>query len=198
MLKLNYNPIAKRWHERVDSLPKDKIELINAPIGKENLIVLKKSNKKIQDGDVFVVSFKEGIYFWGKVIEAYINHPTDNWMNGCCVIFIFKCKSKTKDIKEFKPDYNNLLTEPNIVTPDYWKKGLIETVGNIPLTEEEKTLDYGFFDGDFIGEGGTFKKANGELLDHMPKISAIYGIKTYVGLYMDIKTEVIIDSSLLE
>ncbi|MFU2163810.1 Imm26 family immunity protein [Streptococcus pluranimalium] len=42
------------------------------------------------------------------------------------------------------PDYDNLLIPPVIVSDDYWKKGYFYTISNIPLTEEEKSIDFGF------------------------------------------------------
>lgn len=199
MLKLDYNPLKKEWDERMKSLTDEQREKIDAPIGKENLLVLKKSRKEIKDGDVFVLSPKEGLYFYGKVIMASIKHQNDGWMNGCHVIFLFKCKSKTKDLKNFKPDYHNLLLSgPEIVEGGYWRRGYFENIGNIPLTEEEKNLDYGFFGMEVLSRWGTFKNADGTFLDHHPTFCSAYGILVYAGIYMLIRTESIIDPSLLE
>lgn len=199
MLKLDYNIVKKKWDERLKDLTDEQIKMIDAPIGKENLLILKKSRKEIKDGDVFVLSPKEGLYFYGKVIMANIKHPNDDWMNGCHVIFLFKCKSKTKDLKNFKPDYHNLLLlGPEIVEGGYWRRGYFENIGNIPLTEEEKNLDYGFFQMEILNRWGVFKKADGTLLDHYPTFYSPYGINVYAGIYMSIITESIIDPSLLE
>jgi len=200
LFKIDYNPVSKRWHERVDCLPQKRQDLINAPlISKENLLVLKKSKNPVKEGDVFVVSPKEGVYFFGKVLEADIQHiGGDPWITGSYVICIFRQKSVSKDIKDFKPDYSNLLISPLILTVDYWKRGWIETIGNIPLSEEEKKLDYGFYEKDYIGSEGSLYKANGEGLKKIPKYFGSYGISTLNGLYSKIKTELIIDPSLLE
>jgi len=196
---IDYNPISKRWHERMATLPKEKVDAINAPVGKENLIKLKKSKEPVREGDVFVLSIKEGLYFYGKVLQAKIEHiKNDDWYNQGIVIFIFKCKTKKKSMEDFKPDYNSLLIGPNIVIADYWRKGLFETIGNIPLTKEEQGLDYGFYRTPFMGKPGTIVKANGEDLNHMPKLLSSHTIMVYTGIYMHLRTETIIDPALLE
>ena len=198
MLKLDYNIISRDWKEKMKSLSEEQRKLIDAPIGKENLLLLKKSKDSIKTGDVFVLSFKEGLYFYGKVLEANVKHEKNSWINGCHVVFIFRNKSHEKNLNEFNPDYNNLLCGPAILTSGYWENGWFETIGNISLTTEEKKLDYGFFDMDSLKGYGTFQKANGDLLKHIPKIYGSSGIKTYVGIYMAVKDETIIDPTLLE
>ena len=64
MLKLEYNIVVKRWKERMATLSEEKVKKIDEPIGKEQLIRLKRSKSPILDGDIFVLSPKEGIYFW--------------------------------------------------------------------------------------------------------------------------------------
>ena len=198
MFKLDYNPVSKYWHERISHLTKEQQELREAPLGrKENLIKLKKSKETVKEGDVFVLSMKGGLYFYGKVLQAKIEHVQKNSSyNEGIVIFIFKCKTNKKTLENFKPDYNKLLIGPDIVTSGYWAQGYFETIGNIPLTDEEKKLDYGFFR--IEGKGGIILKANGEDMDHMPKYLQSYGISVYAGIYMSLRTEAIIDPTLLE
>jgi hypothetical protein len=199
VLKIEENIIAKRWDERMATLPKEKVELIESPIGKEQLIKLSRSKEVVKEGDVFVLSLAEGMYFYGKVIEANIQHTKgDTWMTGCHVVFIFKSKSKTKDMHGYKADYKDLLVGSKIVSIDYWKRGLFETIGNISLTAEEKKLDYGFFDMEFLGRWGAYYKANGEELNHEPAFLGNYGISTLTGIYSAIRTEFIINPDLLK
>ena len=66
------------------------------------------------------------------------------------------------------------------------------------MTEEEKNLDYGFFGMEVLSRWGTFKNADGTFLDHHPTFCSAYGILVYAGIYMLIRTESIIDPSLLE
>jgi len=198
MFKLDYNIVSKNWKEKMKNLSKEQQELINEPVGKENLVLLKKSKEPIKTGDIFVLSFKEGLYFYGKVLEANIKHQSDELVNGCHVVFIFRNKTREKNLNDFIPDYNNLLDGPNILNSKYWEKGYFEKIGNIPLTKEEKKMDYGFFEMEPLNRWGTFKKADGELLKHIPKIYEYYGVSVYAGVYISIKAESILDPTLLE
>jgi len=94
------------------------------------------------------------------------------------------------------PDYSNLLIPPAIVGDEYWKKGYFHTIANIPLTEEEKKLDFGFYSIHF--KGNFFCKETGELLDKEPKLLGMHGITTISGIGLEIEEELIINPSLLE
>ena len=103
------------------------------------LKTIKRKRSEINKGDVFVLSPREGIYFYGKVLDAKIKHPIRReYSSDLYVVFIFKCKTKNISIDDFKPNYNELLIGPVIVDKGYWTLGLFYTVGNIPLTKEEK------------------------------------------------------------
>jgi hypothetical protein len=87
----------------------------------------------------------------------------------------------------------------------YWTQGLFYTISNIPVTEEEQNLDYGFWrtrtyinnDNDMIW-GGYYVNEEGERLDYVPKIKSLYGITTMTGVASDIKKELIINPNLLK
>lgn len=195
MFKIDYNAVYKKWEERKKLLTDDQIRIITAPIGrKENLLVLKRSRREVKDGDIFVLSPIEGTYFYGKVLMANIKNPM---YNGYHVIFIFRNKSDSKDINNYIADYDNILCGPVIVEGGYWRLGYFETIGNIPLTEEEKNLDYGFLKMDHQNRWGVFKNANDEILDHFPKFYDLYGVATHIAIYWEIKREAIIDPNLL-
>ena len=89
-----------------------------------------------------------------------------------------------------------MLIPPAIVGDAYWKKGYFHTIANIPLTEEEKNLDFGFYKLHF--KGNFFCKETGELLDKEPKLLGMHGITTISGIGWDIERELIINPSLLE
>lgn len=206
MFEIDYNPIAKRYEERFNGLPQEKKDLINKPLKRnENFIKLKRNKTPIQVGDVFVCSMVEGLYFYGKVLytNAENEYAKDGKNVGILlhphVVFLFRQRTKEKSLRDFKADYDNLLIKPAFVTTNYWSTlGYFENVGNIPLTKEERALDYGFFHSKPIGQGGTFVKPNGEPIDHIPKIFGIYGIKTYAGMYSCVRDETIIDPTLLK
>lgn len=86
---------------------------------------------------------------------------------------------------------------PAIITSQYWSMGWFETIGNVPLTEEDRNLDCGYFKSDFRGSSGSFYTVEGKMPDHFPKYFSIYGITTLSGIYDDFRIESIIDPSML-
>ena len=199
MLKVEENIMVKHWKERMATLPKEKVEQIESSIENEQLVKLKPSKLMTKQGDIFVLSPVKGVYFYGKVFEANIQHiEKSSWYNGCNVVFVFACKSQEKDLLNYNADPKSILIGPKIISLDYWAKGLFETIGNIPLTEEEKQLDYGFFCMEPLDRWGFFQKANGEKLDYEPTLFSGYGINTLTGMYMSMKTELIINPDLLK
>ena len=200
MFEIDYNPVYKRYMERIKDVPENIKAKLDQPIGKENLKVLKRVRKfEVKDGDVFVCSMNGEVFYYGRVLEAnikFIEH-TGFEDQDCHLIFIFRNKTGKKDLEDFKPDYDNLLVDPSIVTSGYWRLGYFETIGNVPLTEDEKSLDYGLYNSKILGKGGCFQKANGEKMDHFPKYYSTYGFTVYAGIYMVIKDETLLDPSLL-
>ncbi|HHT7755644.1 Imm26 family immunity protein [Streptococcus suis] len=83
------------------------------------------------------------------------------------------------------PDYDNLLIPPVIVSDDYWKKRYFYTISNIPLTEEEKSIDFGFYKIHF--KTNFFCKENGEILEKEPKLLGIHGLTTITGIATDVE-----------
>lgn len=190
------NLFANEFEKRYNSLSEDvreKLEKLYKSDYQLNLI--KRKRKEINEGDVFVLSPKEGLYFYGKVLEAKTNYiHKDSFMYGQYVIFIFKCKTNSISMENFKPNYGELLIPPAIVDKGYWTQGLFYTIGNIPLTEEEKNLDYGFYSAMF----GEFFKADGTLINKKPKIYGLKGISTRSAIATEVASELIINPSLLE
>ncbi len=187
------NMLANAWKERYNSLS-DEIKKRLDEDDYKQLEIIKRKRKEINEGDVFILSPEKGIYFYGKVLKAKINNKYNSFIRGEYLVFIFKCKTKNISIEDFKPDYNELLIQPAIVGKEYWTQGLFYTIGNIPLTEEEKNLDYGFYS----VINGMFYKENGVLIKKKPKIYGCYGITTDIGISMYIRKELIIDPSLLQ
>ncbi len=156
---------------------------------------IKRSRKPQCEGDVFLFSPCDSIYFYGKVIRANIAHISDSsWYNGANVIFIFRCKTEKMNLDNYEADYNNLLLEPLIVPKMYWTSGKFFTIANIPLPDEEKNLDFGFFN----SYNGKFYHENGTEMLHTPKIFGDYSIATLYGVPYNFRTELIIDKTLLD
>lgn len=197
---MSTNLIASRIKERYDRLdPTTQKELdtfFKEKSSNYRLNVIKKSRQKPAEGDVFVLSPREGIYFFGKVMVANIvREVPDSFVEGKHVIFIFKGCTNEITIDNFVPNYEDLLISPAIVSDDYWKKGYFYTISNIPLTEVEKNLDFGFYKIHF--KGNFFCKETGEILDREPKILGMHGITTLTGIATEVERELIIDSTLL-
>ncbi|NQR01074.1 hypothetical protein HO839_10430 [Streptococcus suis] len=196
----NKNLVAMRRKERFDNLDKAtqrELDIFFTEKASEHqLKVIEKSNLKPAVGDIFVLSSREGIYFYGKVIVANIVRKVpDTFVEGKHVVFIFKGNTQETNLDKYIPDYDNLLIPPAIVSDDYWKKGYFYTIANIPLTEEEKNLDFGFYKIHF--KNNFFCKETGEVLEQEPKILGGHGITTITGIATEVERELIIDPTLL-
>lgn len=163
------------------------------------LRVIKKARPKINVGDIFVVCPREGIYFYGRVLKTNIKTiDGDTFVDGKQTVYIHKCKSNQISIDNYKPNYDDLLIRPSIVDISYWSKGFFYTVGNLPLTDVEKTLDYGFYKFGIPGiRDGWFCTEEGNKLNHQPRIKGIYGIATINGISAEFEKEIIIEPLLL-
>lgn len=195
MFKMFENVVAKEFEERYNSLTLEKQKKLDEMIpSKVQLIKIKRYKEEIKEGDVFVLQPREGIYFFGKVINANIKHlNNDGFINGNNLVYIYKCKSIRINIEDFKPNINELLIKPVIIHESYWRKGLLYTIGNEKVTQEEKDLDYGFYE----TKNGQFYKENGEKLSKIPRIKILNGITTIIGIGVKIEQELIIDPYIL-
>lgn len=167
-----------------------------------DLVVLKRSRKPILEGDVFVfaLSIREDVYFYGKVLIANLQ-PEDfaAFYRGAYIIAVFPCTTHERSLKDYKPRYDTLLMHGPVMVPRwYWTSGRFETVGNIPLTQEEKNLDYGFYHYMEFTDTGCFVKATGEKIDHIPKFYNNWGINTDTGINYEMREELIFHPELLE
>lgn len=186
--KNRYNSLSDEKKKKIDEMKKN-------GFNNYQLRLIKRKRTEIREGDVFVLSPRKEIYFYGKVLKTHIQHLDSNdFIYDKNVVFIFECKTKELSIKDFKANYNQLLIRPAIVDKSYWTQGLFYTVGNIPITDEEKNLDYGFYDVLY----GKFFKENGIEMNKIPKYYGVYGITTIIGIAMKIQQRLIIDPGLLE
>lgn len=193
----NINLFALRRKERHESLDSETYEKLMKFFDEDHqLEVIKRTRTKPKEGDIFIVSPKKGVYFYGKVMVADIKRVVpDSFVEGQYVIFIFKCRTKEKNMNKFVPNYDDLLIPPTIVSQHYWRSGYFYTIDNIPLTEDEKKIDFGFYKLNF--KGNFFCKETGEVLEEEPKLLGFHGISTLTGVASAIGRELIIDPSLL-
>lgn len=208
MFQIDYDPIKRYWDEKNKSLSEEQLRLKKEMYEKDgNLQVLKRTRREKKDGDIFICSLNGKVYYYGRILQAKIEGNQDDWFNQCLLVIIYREKTAEKNLKNFRGDYNNLLIVPCAITSQYWSMGMFETIGNIPLTEEEQNLDYGFWTDEGVGtiKGNksvmlvpprAFTKVDGTLLDHLPKHIG-YGITTTIGVYHKIAVEAIIDPTLL-
>ncbi|MCU9533315.1 Imm51 family immunity protein [Streptococcus sp. CSL10205-OR2] len=161
------------------------------------LQVIEKSKISPQTGDVFLFSPRKGLYFYGKVLLANIHRKIpDSFIEGNHMVVLFKSRVTDLSMDNYRPDYNDLLISPEIVPVDYWKRGYFYTLTNIPLTEEEKGLDIGFYRLSF--PKNYFCKVTGEKMVREPKILGLHGITTLTGIASEVERELIIDPTLVE
>ena len=204
MLKLDYNPCTRRYQEWLSQFSQEQQKKI-ADLGDDvnnvsKLIKLKRDRKPVEVsvGDVFWVSNKEGLYFYGKIVRSVnTNHPQFNWSKICFVVFIFKCITKEKNLDNYSPNYNDCVCGPAIFDVSYWEKGYLEIIENIPLTKEEKKLDIGFFDSS-SKNAGTFVNSKGKIMRHCPKFYDVLGFKTSWGISHKLSVTYITDPMLFE
>ena len=135
-------------------------------------------------GDIFALAYKEGEYYLGKVLESFELYETNVQV---IVIYSQVLKDLNVDFKKF--DFKNILLTPHIVFDGYWKKGLFKNIINIPLTPNNKNLDYGFFTMNPLNEYGYFVDSKEEELDHIPQFYKIHGISNIYAIYQSIQIE---------
>ena len=197
----NQNPIASEWKKRYSEQTDDVKKKLDA-LDKSNpreyqLRLIKKTKPVLQDGDVFVLSPRENVFFYGKVLKTPINHiEKDTFVHGKNVVLIFNNKTNKPTIDDFNPDYSKLLIRPAIVDNSYWNKGLFYNVGNAGISGLEKGLNYGFYK---IGiNSNWYCKEDGTILENKPQLLGVFGISTITGIASQIEKELIINPSLIE
>lgn len=197
---INENPILSEWKKRYSKQTadiKEKLDALDQMKPKDyQLRLIKKTKVKLRDGDVFVLSPRKNVFFYGKVLKTNINHiEKDTFVHGKNVVIIFNNKTTKPTIEDFKPDYSQLLIRPAIVDISYWNKGLFYTVGNVGISNYEEDLNYGFYK---IGiNSNWYCKEDGIILESKPKILGIFGISTITGIALQIEKELIINPELL-
>ena len=108
------------------------------------LIKIKPSRKSPVEGDVFVIQPKKNTYFFGKVIKANVKSK-NVFVNSMWLIYIYNNHVNSEVIpKEYDLTSSELLISPEIINKKGWTLGYFYTIGNTPVTTEEKLIDYGF------------------------------------------------------
>ena len=151
-----------------------------------DLIAMKKSSKKPQEGDVFVLQPVIGKFYFGKVIQTDLK-SLDSFINGMTLIYIYNYCSIEKEIP-LELEKEELLIAPIIVNNQPWLKGDFETIGNKQVLENEKTIDFAFWD--------TLKKEyvdiNGHVIKSKPQYSSIYGLGSYGVVGKEVRKAILV------
>lgn len=120
---------------------------------------------------------------------------SNSLMSVSHVVVIFSTCFNTMDIETFKPNYHELLTDPFIVSNQYWEKGYFYVIKHSPLSEEEKKLEIGFYKIHPLGD--SFYTSSGERLEHEPQILGMYGLCTITGVAAEINRSLIMNPSII-
>ncbi len=119
------------------------------------LRVLKKSRKKPEAGDVFVMQLVDERYVFGRVILA--NLPRGRApMPGAYLVYIYAQPSDRKEPNRAALCASNLLIPPTFINQLPWSKGLFETVVHWPLEAGDVLPTHCFrrWDGRYLDETG--------------------------------------------
>ncbi|MGL4606422.1 MAG: Imm26 family immunity protein, partial [Eubacteriaceae bacterium] len=144
-----------------------------------------------QKGDVFIVSPKEGLYFYGAVVSDRFNLDL---YEGCELFtaVIFKEKAKYIGAKDYSLNFNNIMFPPFIVDLFYWRRGLFYNIGDKITIPED--FNYGFFD---VIDYKYCDEYENEI-DFTPTHCSVSGVKTIYGVGYEIHREAIFDKTLYE
>lgn len=137
------------------------------------LIAMKKSKKVPSEGEIFVLQPLPNQFYYGKVIQTNIN-SRDSFINGMTLIYIYNKVSQDRHVPQ-NLDNEELLIAPIIVNNQPWQKGYFETIGNINVSENEKKINYGFWD--LFKE--KFVDIKGDILENEPQYWTQYGLGSY-------------------
>ena len=139
----------------------------------KDLIAMKKSSKKPEEGDVFILQPIDGIFYYGKVIKTNLI-SVDSFINGMTLIFIYQSCSIDKVIPHGLEN-EEFLISPIIVNNQPWQKGYFETLGNVGVSEKERKADFAFWD--VLKE--EYVNISGQIIKEKPKYCSIYGLGSY-------------------
>ena len=141
----------------------------------DELLPIKRTRKKPNVGDIFVIQPRESLYFYGKIIKVNIQ-AINPFLKGKNVVFFYK-KNTTKLNMPDNLSVDELLIPPQIVDSGGWTKGYFFTLGNMQLTKEELNLDYGFKDIRMKDE--CYRTEEGDELDYKPSIVGTYALGSF-------------------
>jgi len=107
-----------------------------------NIAVLKKSRRRLKEGDIFVMLPPDGLYLFGRVIDMNARVFTDIGWN---LVYFYKARSQEKTNV---PDLSRgkLLIPPLITNRLAWSLGYFEHVQHQPLAAQDRLPQHCFKD----------------------------------------------------
>lgn len=137
------------------------------------LIPMTPSRKRLREGDVFRLQPLVGTFYCGKVIQLEVE-SRNGFVNGMNLVFIYDRRMEGRTIPG---DLNaaSLLIPPVIINRLPWFRGYFETIGNQPVTEEERGRSFGFWD----VPRKRFVDVSGKPLAEKPLCWSDYGLADY-------------------
>lgn len=143
------------------------------------LIVQEKSNKKPEQGDVFVLNPGQGIFCFGKVIKTNVVSK-DSFVNGMNLVFIYDYFSGTD---KMPTDLESLeILSVQVINNQLWRKGYAKNIAVSEVTEHDTNTDYGFWN--MIHK--VYVDLSGNPLNHIPKYKGVYGLGSYGSIGKEI------------
>ena len=117
-------------------------------MGEPNLRVLRKSRRKPAAGDVFVLSPRDSLYVFGRVVSVDAQWTEGGGLPPVNLIYVYEQTSASPELPApdvLRPD--RLLMPPSLINKLPWSRGYFETLGNVPLGAGD-VLDVHCFQGD--------------------------------------------------
>lgn len=208
------NPCSIRYKKRYESLPEDIKkqwdDIENLPNEKLYLKRIKRKFKpEIEIGTIFALKLPEDVFLFGKVVADVSKLPILISDEDCRYYVAFISKKASKNMEDFPSEItaDDILVGPWIIGDWLWRGGKFYTVGQKPLTEEEKKIDYGFYKmklepSRMIYEGlvdnGYIVDINGCKMDHEPEFLETTGCITIIGIEKELRQEIIVNPSIIE
>jgi len=144
------------------------------------LIPMTPSRKYLKEGDVFLIQPVRDVFYCGKVICLHVE-SRDSFVNGMNLIYIYDRHSDGRTVPA-DLDAAPLLIAPAVINRLPWSRGYFETIGNVPVTERERSLSFGFRDW-----RGAFVDLKGEPLAQEPLYWSSYGLSSYAVIGAEVQ-----------
>ena len=149
-----------------------------------DLVFMKKSRKKLNDGDVFVMQVYEGHYMFGKVIRAELKSPYGGF-SGLVVVHIYRGLTLKPEKKRVLKEKDRILP-PKIINRLGWSGGYYLTVDNQEVTDEDVPPgNYGFLK-EFMVKN-PYLDLDGNVFYEKPLIVGNYSLGNYLTIEESLK-----------